>query len=212
MTIQDRLAEQPARVSRLHDPRFRGAVLQVLVFIALLALAYWFAANTVENLQRSNIASGFDFLKRRAGFDISDALVAYSNDSTYGRALVVGLLNTVLVAALGIVTATVIGFLVGIGRLSRNWLVSRLCLVYVEVFRNIPLLLWIGFQLVMLLTAGEDGVSYAAHVGGLAAGALLVLVLRRPGVPLFDQAMVTPRAVEIRRPPPAPAPPRWGRS
>src|SRR5690606_14678120 len=96
-------------------------------------------------LQRANIASGFGFLNGRAGFDISQTLIQYSSDSNYGRAFLVGLMNTLYVAALGVVTASIIGFLVGIGRLSRNWLIRKICTVYVEVFRNIPPLLVIFF-------------------------------------------------------------------
>ncbi|PYE87210.1 amino acid ABC transporter permease [Phyllobacterium leguminum] len=132
-------------VSFLYDPKIRGIVYQAVVFIAIIGLIYWIVGNTVANLQRANIASGFSFLKGRAGFDVSESLIAYSSDSTYARALLVGVLNTLYVAAIGIVTASIIGFLVGIGRLSRNWLIAKICLVYVEVFRNIPTLLVIFF-------------------------------------------------------------------
>ena len=131
--------------SLLYDPRVRGIFYQVLVFAAVVASIYWIVGNTITNLQRANIASGFGFLNGRAGFDISQTLISYSSDSTYGRAVLVGLLNTLYVAALGVVLASVIGFLVGIGRLSRNWLIRKICMVYVEVFRNIPPLLVIFF-------------------------------------------------------------------
>ncbi|BCH33742.1 amino acid ABC transporter permease [Mesorhizobium sp. L-8-10] len=135
----------PARASFLNDPKVRGIFYQAVVFIVLVALIYWIIGNTVENLRRANIASGFGFLSGRAGFDVSQSLIEYSSDSTYGRALLVGLLNTLLVAVTGIVTASIIGFLVGIGRLSKNWLIRKICTVYVEVFRNIPPLLVIFF-------------------------------------------------------------------
>lgn len=131
--------------SFLYDPRVRGIFYQVVVFAAVVASIYWIVGNTITNLQRANIASGFGFLGGRAGFDISQTLIPYSSDSTYGRALIVGLLNTLYVAALGVVLASIIGFAVGIGRLSRNWLISKICMVYVEVFRNIPPLLVIFF-------------------------------------------------------------------
>lgn len=135
----------PQRASLLYDPRVRSIVFQA-VLVALLALGvWWIVDNTIENLRRSNIATGFGFLKGRAGFDISNTLIDYSSDSSYGRALVVGVLNTAVVAITGIVTATVIGFLVGIGRLSNNWLIRKLATVYIEVFRNIPPLLVILF-------------------------------------------------------------------
>ena len=112
----------------------------------VIVAAVWYAwHNVVQNLARANMSAGFGFLNSRAGFDIAQTLIAYSSDSTYFRALQVGLINTLVIAAAGIVTATIVGLLVGIGRLSHNWLVARLCTVYVEIFRNIPPLLVIFF-------------------------------------------------------------------
>lgn len=151
-----------ARASLLYDPKIRGIVYQVVLFVGLFGFVWWIIGNTIENLQRQNIASGFDFLSGRAGFDVSQNLVDYTNDSSYGRALIVGLLNTVLVAIIGVFTATVVGFLVGIGRLSHNWLIRKLCTVYVEVFRNIPPLLVIFFWyfgVLSVLPSPRDSVS-----------------------------------------------------
>ena len=134
-----------ARVSPLNDPKIRGIVYQAVVFVLLVLFVWWIVDNTITNLRRSGIASGFAFLQGRAGFDISDALISYTSDSTYARALLVGLLNTIYVAILGIISATVLGFIVGIGRLSGNWLISKICMCYVELFRNIPPLLVIFF-------------------------------------------------------------------
>jgi general L-amino acid transport system permease protein len=131
--------------SAIYDPRIRGIFYQVLTILVLVGAIWWIVDNTIANLARSNTASGFAFLRGRAGFEIGQSLISYSSDSTYGRALVVGILNTLLVAVTGIITATIIGFIVGIGRLSRNWLIAKLCTVYVEVFRNIPPLLVIFF-------------------------------------------------------------------
>ncbi|MDI7863991.1 amino acid ABC transporter permease [Rhizobiaceae bacterium n13] len=131
--------------SLIYDPKFRSYFFQAITILLLVAIVWWIADNTIENLQRSNTASGFQFLSSRAGFDIGQSLIGYSSDATYGRALLVGLLNTLLVAVTGIITATIIGFVVGIGRLSHNWLIAKLCTVYVEVFRNIPPLLVIFF-------------------------------------------------------------------
>lgn len=138
-------SQDEPRVSWINDPKVRGIVVQIVVAAALVLFVWWIIGNTSENLRRANISSGFGFLNGRAGFDVSQALVEFSANSTFSRALIVGLLNTILVAVLGIITATVIGFVVGIGRLSRNWLVARLCTVYVELFRNIPPLLVIFF-------------------------------------------------------------------
>lgn len=136
---------QPPKVSPLNDPKVRGIVVQVVLAVAVAIFFVWVARNTYENLQRANIASGFGFLWQRAGFDISQTLIPYSIESSYGRAFLVGLLNTLLVAAIGIVLATIVGLIAGIARLSKNWLISMIAAVYVEVFRNIPVLLQLLF-------------------------------------------------------------------
>ena len=163
MASQEMLrATSSARVSWMNDPKIRGIVFQVLVVVILAAAVYWIWGNTVENLRRANISSGFGFLNRRSGFDVSQSLIQFTADSTFGRAMVVGLLNTVLVAVCGIITATIIGFLVGIGRLSGNWLIAKICMVYVEVFRNIPPLLVIFFWylgVLSVLPAPRDSIE-----------------------------------------------------
>ncbi len=146
MAISDRPTSEPVTLtSVLYDPKVRGLVSQALLLIALFALVYWIIGNTAENLKRSNIASGFDFLRGRAGFDLAQTPIAYTSDSTYWQALQVGILNTVIIAGAGIATAIVIGFIVGIARLSKNWLVRTLATTYVEIFRNLPPLLQIFF-------------------------------------------------------------------
>jgi general L-amino acid transport system permease protein len=145
MASQEILREEPSRGSFINDPKVRGIFFQAVVVIVLVALVWWIVQHTIDNLTRLRIASGFGFLRGRAGFDISDSAIAYSSDSTYGRAIVVGFINTLIVAAAGIVTATIIGFILGVGRLSHNWLIRKICMVYVEVFRNIPPLLVIFF-------------------------------------------------------------------
>jgi len=129
----------------LYRPEVRQIVWQLALLAALGFAAYWVVNNVAANLRRQNIASGFDFLGRISGFDVAQSLIEYSNVSTYGRAFWVGLLNTLLVAALGIVAATVIGFIIGIARLSSNWLVAKMAAAYVEVVRNVPLLLQLFF-------------------------------------------------------------------
>jgi general L-amino acid transport system permease protein len=129
----------------LYRPEVRQIAWQVALLVALAFAAYWVVNNVAANLRRQNIASGFDFLDRISGFDVAQSLIEYSNVSTYGRAFWVGLLNTLLVAALGIVAATVLGFIIGIARLSSNWLIAKLAAAYVEIVRNIPLLLQLFF-------------------------------------------------------------------
>jgi general L-amino acid transport system permease protein len=136
------IARPPAR----HARRFGDITLQVALVVVVGGLATAAAVNAAHNLAHSNIATGFGFWNNTAGFDISQTLIAYSaSTSTFGRAFWVGLLNTLLVSAIGIVLATILGFAIGLARLSRNWLVARLAGGYVELIRNIPLLLQILF-------------------------------------------------------------------
>lgn len=127
------------------DPTFRALLVQGILLLALGAFFALVISNTMANLEARGITTGFGFLKDRAGFTIPQTLIDYSGDSTYARTFVVGLLNTLLVSAMGIVAATLIGFAFGIARLSPNWLLARLATVYVEIFRNIPLLVQILF-------------------------------------------------------------------
>lgn len=147
MTMQEaaRSARRPERPAFYNDPFWRSVVYQVLTAIILAGAIVWMWQNTLENLKRANLSSGFGFLQSRAGFDLAQTLIPYSSDSSYFRALEVGLLNTLAVAALGIVTTTILGLLIGVGRLSSNWLIRKLATVYVEGFRNIPLLVLIFF-------------------------------------------------------------------
>ena len=133
--------------------RTRDVAIQAALIAAVVAVIAVMWMNTVATLQRQHIASGFGFLDDTAGFDIIQTLVTYNESSTYGRVLVVGILNTLVVAALGIVLATAIGFIVGIGQLSSNWLIARLARSYVEVLRNLPLLLQIFFWYFAVLRA-----------------------------------------------------------
>jgi len=136
---------RPSRPVLWRDPAVRGVAYQIL-FVAIVVAVGWFLVhNTLVNLDRQNIATGFGFLHREASFAIGESLIAYAPSDTYARAFVVGLVNTLYVAILGIVLATILGALVGIARLSRNWLVAKLALVYVETFRNIPLALQLLF-------------------------------------------------------------------
>lgn len=130
---------------RLYDPATRGLLFQLLVLAGIVWMGYGIVSNTIVNLERQGIASGFGFLDRTAGFDVSQSLIPFNNSMTFGRAFVVGLLNTLLVAVLGIILATIIGFLVGIARLSGNWLIAQLANAYVELIRNIPPLLMLFF-------------------------------------------------------------------
>ena len=129
----------------IYNPTVRRIAYQALLCAAIAFLAWSAISNAVENLSRANVASGFGFWDDIAGFDISQSLIDYATTSSYGRAFWVGLLNTLLVAGLGVVFATVLGFVIGIARLSTNWLVARVAAFYVEIIRNLPLLLQLLF-------------------------------------------------------------------
>lgn len=127
----------------IYDSRYRSMTIQVAALIGFIALATWLVSNTAANLAALDKSLGFSFLLEPAGYDINQTLLEYTSRDAHLRAALLGLLNTLLVAAMGCVTATIIGVLVGVLRLSHNWLVARLMTVYVEGIRNVPVLLWI---------------------------------------------------------------------
>ena len=134
--------QTPAKASMLYDPKVRGIVWQAVLLLFVVWLAYAAVTNAIDNLQKAKIASGFGFWDSISGFDIGQRLIDYSAATgTYGRAFWVGLLNTLLIAVIGCILATFLGFTVGIARLSPNWVVRKISEVYVEVIRNVPLLL-----------------------------------------------------------------------
>ncbi|HZF75507.1 MAG TPA: amino acid ABC transporter permease [Acetobacteraceae bacterium] len=153
-TAEPRLSRggPPKRPLRLSwsDERVRGIVWQVLVVAVILGIVYWLWSNTVHNLEVRRIATGFGFLEREAGLPIGESLIPYEPTDTYLRALTVGVLNTLKVAVIGVVLATILGTLVGIARLSRNWLLSKIAGAYVEVIRDLPLLLQLLFWYTIL--------------------------------------------------------------
>lgn len=139
--------------SLFYNPTFRAILFQVIAVAALVFFFYSIVSNALSNLESRGIATGLGFLNQEAGFGIGLSLVEYDETHTYGRTFIVGLLNTALVSVLGILFATVLGFTVGISRLSSNWLISRCAAVYIETFRNIPLLLQIFFWYFAVLQA-----------------------------------------------------------
>jgi general L-amino acid transport system permease protein len=150
------LAERAPRrttspIDYLYRPEVRQVLFQIILVVAIVALFWMIISNTAANLKRQNIASGFGFWNTTAGFDISQTLIQYTNTSTYGRVFWVGLTNTLLVAGIGVFFATIVGFTMGIARLSTNWLIARLATVYVETIRNIPPLLQLFVWYFMIL-------------------------------------------------------------
>ena len=156
------------QVPFFRDPKLRAIIYQVVLCVVLGALVYAAVRNAAENLARAKIASGFGFWNTIAGFDISQTLIEYSaQSSTYGRAFWVGLTNTLLVAGLGIMLATVLGTAIGVARLSKNFLVERLASGYVELIRNVPLLLQLLFWYNAVLKALPDFANGLAVPGGV---------------------------------------------
>ena len=147
----------------LHSERVRGIVYQALLLAAVVGVGWYLIDNTLHNLQTREIQTGFGFLGRSAGFEIGETMIEYDPSRTYGRALAAGLLNTLWVSALGIVAATLLGTLIGIARLSSNWLLARLASAYVETVRNVPLLLqlfvWYG-MLTELLPPVREAIAF----------------------------------------------------
>ena len=137
----------------IYDTRYRSMTIQVVFMFLFMAGAVWLIDNTITNLSALGKDFNFGFLDVRAGYDINQRLIEYTNDSSHGRAWAVGLLNTLLLALFSCVTATVIGVIAGVLRLSKNWIISQLMNLYVEMFRNVPVLLWIVIIFAVLTEA-----------------------------------------------------------
>lgn len=135
----------------IYDTRYRSMTIQIVTLIGVLSLIYWLGANVATNLAALGKPIDFGFLGESAQYDINQRLIDYNSQDTHARAAFVGLLNTLLVAFLGCVLATVVGVVVGVLRLSNNWLVARLMTVYVEMFRNVPVLLWIALSMAVMI-------------------------------------------------------------
>ncbi len=181
-------SDPPFRLSQLlYDTRYRSLTIQAITFGLFVALVVWLVHNTLQNLANAGSEVDFGFLFQTAGYEINQRLIDYTPEDTHFRAALVGLLNTLLVAVLGCVAATIIGTLVGILRLSKNWLIAQLMAAYVEIFRNVPVLLWIVFIMAVLT---ESLPTPNAFRGDDPAATML----------LFDGVAVTNRGTYIPEP------------
>ncbi|TKZ20999.1 ABC transporter permease subunit [Shimia litoralis] len=135
----------------IYDTRYRSMTIQIVALIGFLILIGWLISNTAQNLADLGKQPSFGFLFEPAGYDINQRLLDYNSQHTHLRAAFIGLLNTLLVAVLGCITATILGVIIGVLRLSKNWLISKLMTVYVETFRNVPVLLWIVFIMAIMI-------------------------------------------------------------
>jgi general L-amino acid transport system permease protein len=184
----------------LYDPKTRGLIFQILLLVGVAALFVEIALNTAANLKAQNIATGFGFLDRPAGFDISQTLVPYASASTYGQAFWVGLTNTLLVAVIGIVLATILGFVIGLARLSTNWMVARLATVYVEIVRNVPLLLQLFawyFTLIISLPLPEADTRLPLGIAVSNRGISLPAPIWEPGLAAVLLALIAGGATAV---------------
>jgi general L-amino acid transport system permease protein len=171
----------------IYDTRYRSLTIQVVFLALMVAFFFWLVENTIHNLSIKGKDFDFGFLWVRSGYDINQTLVPYTNDSTHAQALLVGLLNTLLLAFMCCVLSTIIGLIAGVLRLSKNWIVSRLMAIYVETFRNVPVVLWIVLvNAIMSISMPEPkefrGENPTAHMS------------------LFDSIAVTNRGVYVPQP------------
>jgi general L-amino acid transport system permease protein len=179
---------------------WNGFALQVVFVAAMVWIGYEIVANARANLEAQRITSGFGFLNNTAGFDISQTLVPYSGSDSYARVLLVGLLNTLLVSVIGIVFATVLGFIVALGRLSSNWLVSRVAGAYVEIIRNLPLLFQILFwylAVVAALPAPRQSIALFGSFFLNNRGLIIPWPLGEPGLLPFLVALIVAIAASL---------------
>lgn len=189
-----------------HKPPFwrdrakRALVFQLLLTAAVAVFLLYIIGNVQDNLSARGITTGFGFLNNTAGFGIVQSLIDYSSQDTYGRTFVVGLLNTLLVGGLGVIAATLIGFIVGIARLSPNWLLARLATAYIETFRNIPLLLQIFFwyfAVLRTLPAARDSLSFGEVIFLNVRGLYLPEPLFESGFGLIPATLIIAIIVSI---------------
>ncbi|MBV8908662.1 MAG: ABC transporter permease subunit [Sphingomonas sp.] len=170
-----------------------GVAVQTLFVIALAWMAYEIIVNARTNLETQHIAAGFGFLKNTAGFDVSQSLIPYSQSDTYTRVFLVGLLNTILVSVIGIFFATILGFIVALGRLSPNWLMSRIAGAYVEIVRNLPLLFQMLFWYLAVLAALPAPRQSLSPVAGFFLnnrGVIVPTPVPQPGLDYFAAAVL----------------------
>ena len=163
--VQNSAAQQ--KVPFWLDPKKRAIFFQVITFCMVGLLAYYLISNTLINLKKQNIATGLGFLQKESSFEIGESLIPYSAASTYGRALLVGALNTIEVAFIGVVITIILGTIIGVARLSTNWLVSKLAAIYVEVMQDIPVLLQLFFWYAIFyetLPSPQEAISPGAGI------------------------------------------------
>jgi len=196
MALASDTPKESFRLSMLiYDTRYRSITIQVIVLILFVIAVSWLLNNTVTNLAAKGRTFDYGFLWQRAGYDIGQQLIPYTNDDTHLRALFVGLINTLVVAFFGCILATILGVVVGILRLSHNWLIARLMTVYVEVFRNIPVLLWILLAYVIFSETMPSPRDFRVTDAMTAAGEAPIASMS-----VFNSIAITNRSIDIPAP------------
>ena len=196
MTMAAELPKENFRLSMLiFDTRYRSYTIQAVVLALFIAAIVWLGYNVDRNLDERGKELSFAFLWQRAGYDIPQTLIPYTNDNVHFRALLVGLTNTLAVAFCGCILATILGVIIGVLRLSNNWLVSRLMTVYVEIFRNVPLLLWVLLSYVILTETMPPPNAFRVTDEMVAAGQAPAATMS-----LFDTVAVTNRGTNVPAP------------
>lgn len=176
MTIAERSPQAaPFRIEMLwRDERYRSVTIQIIALMALMLGAAWLINNAVENLARLGKTFSFGFLFQTAGYDIPFSLIEYTNRDAHLRAVIVGFLNTILVAVMGCIAATIVGTIIGVARLSKNWLISQITMVWVEIFRNVPVLLWIVATVAVLTELTSSPREFRDPDGAEVTGTLFI--------------------------------------
>jgi general L-amino acid transport system permease protein len=196
--------ENTAKTSFWYDPGKRSILYQLVTIGMVALLSYYLISNTLANLERQSIATGFKFLQKEASFEIGEKLISYSAADTYGRALIVGTLNTLLVSSIGIMLTVVLGTLFGVARLSSNWLVSRLAAIYIEVFQDIPILLQLFFWYALfydMLPSPRQALNPVKGVFLCNRGLILTVPAAHPAYPYMGAALLVAAilAIVLRR-------------
>ena len=173
----------------IYDTRYRSITIQVVTLLLVALGIFWLGRNLLANLSDLGLEPNFSFLGNPAGYDIGTTLIEYNSQDTHLRAAWVGILNTLLVAAMGCALATILGILAGVARLSKNWIVSRLMAIYVEGFRNVPLLLWIVFIYALMTESTPQPRDFRVSDDGTAAASMI-----------FDSVAITNRGIYIPGP------------
>jgi general L-amino acid transport system permease protein len=196
MALASDMPRESFRLSMLvFDTRYRSYTIQAVVLGLFILAILWLGYNVDRNLDERGKELSFRFLWQRAGYDIPQTLIPYTNDSVHFRALLVGLTNTLAVAFIGCILATILGVVVGVLRLSRNWLVSRLMTVYVEMFRNVPLLLWVLLSYVILTETMPPPKDFKVTDEMIAAGQAPAATMK-----LFNTVAITNRGTNVPAP------------